>query len=421
MSAKNEMKARLESQANLVNLITQICATYTLDQRNKVNLINIKAFLAPLDVDSLVKAGGSIEEINARIVKMYGQVLMAPVRSIADDIKSTREFLVKTFRSTDGDGGPAHPLDSGEGFASGGEATASENAAPSSAVPSGLLGMPMAQRLETVKYLNYESLLRDEYIIVDSRYQNKVNTDPTKMIFALLSNTKSKSDHGGVIIGNTIQDIVEIEVFDFTIPYKPVYVTFYNKITLTVNEWVTNSFEAYEGGQFHFGFIIDRVDNNLIYLTPINRTYRFSKPVNYIDNFSLSFGAVFPKISLDPDRMTPRMSYDHPLGLVTFDADHGLVTGDLVYVTGFSTPAPAADHALITEINRLKGHTIVKKDTRCILLNVDLTAARHEDPPGSGIYPIDNFEQSQATVYFASKRIQVQMRLRYLTNDPTAG
>ncbi|ETN04180.1 hypothetical protein PPTG_14893 [Phytophthora nicotianae INRA-310] len=285
---------------------------------------------------------------------------------------------------------------------------------------SSILNLSATERYKTIRYLNYASLFRDEYVLIDTRYQNKINADPTKTIFSLISDTKTKSDHGGIIVGNRIQNIVEVEVYSFTISYKPVYLTFYNKITLSINEWVSNSFEAYEGGQFHFCFDIDQIDNNLIYLKPVNPTYSFSKPVNYIDSFSLSFGAVFPKIAFDSDRMVPRnFSYLNSYGLVTFDSDHGLVTGDLVYIIGFETPDMARDSVIINEVNRLEGHTIVKKNNSSFIINIDLTALRHEEPPNSGYYPIDTFKQSNVVVFFASKRVQIQMRLRYLTSYNT--
>jgi hypothetical protein len=402
------MENTLESPANLVKLIGLICAKYGLDPTQQTNLTNIKAFLGPLRVDSIAAQAGSVDKANAMIVDLFGSRMKDPrLRGdLPSDMNRTTQYLLKLIK-TPGDDQALTPNN----------ATAAPASSTPAKVTSSLLAMTPTERFETIRYLNYSSLFRDEYVLIDSRYQNKVNTDPTKMIFSLLSNTKSKTDHGGVIVGNRIQDIVEIEVYSFTIPYKPVYVTFYNKITLTVNEWASNSFEAYEGGQFHFCFDVQQVDNNLIYLSPINPTYSFSKPVNYIDSFSLSFGAVFPKISFDADRMVPRsFSYSNPLGLVTFDSNHGLVTGDLVYITGFETPDLARDSVVIADVNRPEGHTIVKRDKTSFLINVDLTVAHHEEPPDSGYFPIDNFLQASAVVFFASKRVQIQMRLRYLTS-----
>ncbi len=406
----NNLQRDLESKDNFIKLIQLICSEYKLDPSLKSNVINIKAFLEPLRVDAIIKKTKTIEDANKFIVKLYGETMKANRASVPDDIDKTRKYLIKMIK-TPGDNvrnaGTKYKgtfTDRQESFQEGFDGVGA------------ILDMTPAQRIETIKYINYSSLFRDEYILVDSRYQNTVNDDPTKMAFSLITSTKTKSDHGGVIVGNTIKDIVEIEVFPFSIPYKPVYATFYNKITLSINEWVSSSFEAYEGGQFHFCFDIDRIDNNLIYLKPVNATYSFSKPVNYIDSFTLSFGAVFPKIAFDADRMFPKsIDFTNPYGLLTFELPHGLVTGDLVYITGFNTPDAARDVAIINEVNRPEGHSIVKKDNYSFIINVDIAKTRHEDPIGSGRYPIDEFTQ-EALVYFASKRIQIQLRLKYLTS-----
>ena len=108
------------------------------------------------------------------------------------------------------------------------------------------------------------------------------------------------------------------------------------------------------------------------------------------------------------------IDYTNKYGLFTFSEKHGLVTGDLVYIEGFDTPDPARDVIIITETNRMEGHTIVKKDNYSFIINVNLSSVRHEVPINSGQYPIDGFAQD-LIIYFASKRIQIQMRLRYLT------
>jgi len=138
--------------------------------------------------------------------------------------------------------------------------------------------------------------------------------------------------------------------------------------------------------------------------------------VNKIDSFSLSLGAVYPKIALDSDRMyTSSIDFTDTLGLFSFAQPHNLVTGDLVYISGFSTPDQSLDVETITIVNRPEGHIIVKKDNYSFIINVDITTVRHEVPAGSQQYPIDSFKQL-VLVYFASKRISIQMRLNYLTN-----
>lgn len=410
MSTTNSLQRELESKSNLIKLIGLICSEYKLDHTLSSNIINIKSFLGPLRVDYITAKVKSLDEANAMIVKLYGDTIKSNRTSIPDDLNATKKFLLKVIR-TPGDNSKNSNKAYKDTFSNDHEGIKESMTGLGS-----ILDLPLSQRIETMKFVNYQSLFREEYILIDSRYQNKVNSDPTKLSFTLIGTTKTKSDHGGVIIGRPIKDIVEIEVYPFTIPYKPIYATFYNKMTLSINEWLSNSFEAYEGGKFHFCFDIDRIDNNLIYLRPVNSTYSFSSPVNYVDDFTLSFGAVFPKIAFDPDRMYPSsIDYKDQHGIFTFRDPHNLVTGDLIYITDFNTPEPARDVSIISEVNRPEGHVIVKKDNYSIVINVDLSSLYAEDPIGSGVYPIEEFDQ-QALVFFASKRIQIQMRLRYLTS-----
>lgn len=396
---------------NYVRLIRETCDAYGLIP-NETNGANIHAFLQRLNPVAIIAEFGTLEKANEHVVKLYGKMLKLERPSLVDDLNKVKEFQLKLIKTPGDDVGNAkgaykNSFVNREGY---------EDKTGGSI--GSLLAMPPPDQIEVIRRLNYSSLKRDEYILIDSRYQNIVNPDRTKMVFSLITSTKIRSDHGGVIVGTPIKNIVELEIYPFTIPYKPIYSTFYKKITLSINEWTSSSFEAYEGGQFHFCFDIDKIDENLIYLKPINSIYAFSSPVNYVDNFTISFGAVFPKITFDPDRMYPsKIDFTNEYGLFEFSTQHMLVTGDLVYISGFDTPDPAKDVLIITEINRAEGHTIVKKDNFSFIVNVDLSTLRIEDPVGSQRYPIEEFKQD-VVVFFASKRVQIQLRMRYLTSDP---
>lgn len=350
--------SELESNANMLKLIIGICNKYNLDTKIEKNIINIKAFLGPLNASILLRKFKTIDATNDAIIELYGESIKSRRFSIPDANNETRERLLKII---------SIPGDDAANLSSAYKDTFS-NKERMNTSGRAILDMDINDRIDYIKYTNYSSLFRDEYIFIDSRYQNTVNTDASKLVFNLITNSKLRTDNGGIIVGNNIKDIVSIEISPFTIPYKPVFVNFYNKITLTINEWVSNSYEAYEGGQFHFIFDIDRVDNNLIYLTPIDNVYTFSKPMNYIDNFTLSFGAMLPKITFDKDRMYAKsFDYKSKLGIITFGELHNLVTGDLIYISGFTTLEEAQDVETINEINRSAGHIIVKRITTLFL------------------------------------------------------
>ncbi len=417
------MLRALESKENYKRLVSQICSRYGIDPDSEQSVINISGYLRPIDSRALASRFATIEQANEFIVTQYGETMKANTFSKADDLNRMHDYMIKLIR-TPGDDSKNADVRYKNTFTPdriNREHLRRERLENDSAL-SAFIGADEQTKLNLVKYFNYESLFRDEHIIIDSRYQNTTNTDRSKIVFSLQPNLKSNrsgdqttiSQQGGINIGSSIKDIVQIEIGPFTIPYKPQFHNFYRKISLRIDEWTSNSYQAYENGSFHFVFTIDKVDNNLLYLEPIDRVFRFTKPVNYIDNFTLSFGAMLPKITFDNDRLsTSSIDYTSSDGVITFDTPHNLITGDLVYISGFSTPDPALDLAFIEDVNRASGHIVVKKNNYSIATNIDMTEIRRTESADSTIYPIDSFNQT-IEVYFASKRIQIPMRIRYL-------
>lgn len=394
------IQKQLESEENLFALLEGFVKKYNLDLTNEISMINVRSYLDRLDARNIASRFKSIEEANTFIIDQYGKGKQP--KTVAKEYDSVKKKLIKLINI---------PGDDAKNLAYKSKFSNKEGMTEAGS----FLDLPINEKIETIKFLNYGSLKRDEFIIADSRYRSTVNDDLSKIEFVLISNSKTKSDNGGVIMGSTIKDIIEVEVFPFTIPYNPDYVNFYNKISLSIDEWTASSYEAYEGGQFHFMFDIEKIDNNLIYLKPVNSIYTFTSPVNHIDKFTLSFGSMYPKITFDNDRLVPSFDFTNQYGKLIFDIPHNLVTGDLIYISGFTTPDPAKDADIISQVNRAKGHIIVKKNNYQILINVDLSVLRIESPIGSGRYPIEEFEQN-AIVFFASKRIQIQFRFGHLTN-----
>ena len=415
------MERVLESKTNFKKIVNGICSTYKLNPDIEQTIIDIKSFLKPIDSKLLLKKYNSIDEINDFIINAYGEY-NKPSPTLPQSLEYTRDYLLKVIKTP---GDESRNLDKSLKNTFKPERLEIEfnkkERFETDSLFSSFVQADEQSKLNLVKYFNYDSLIRDEYIIIDSRYQNTTNTDKSKIVFNLQPNLKSSKStslnsqtQGGILIGTNIKDIVQIEISAFTIPYKPAFDNFYKKITLSINEWTTNSFQAYEDGAFHFMFNIDKIENNLIYLNPVDKVFRFIKPVNYIDNFTLSFGAMLPKIAFDEDRMsTSLIDYTSSDGIITFDSPHNLITGDLVYISNFTTLDSALDVNFINQINRSDGHIIVKKNNTSIIINMDFNEIRHADPPNSNIYPIDSFTQI-IDVYFASKRIQIPLRIRHL-------
>lgn len=267
-----------------------------------------------------------------------------------------------------------------------------------------LTELSMEQLIDFTRIVNFESLWKDSYIIIDSRYRNLANTNLQEVSFNIIQNTKTKiPGTGNIYAHGETKQIVQIEIFPFNIPFVSNADNYYNKVTMSIKEMLPISFEAYEDSQFHFMFNTTE-SGNLIKLDPINPVFRFYKPITHIGgSFTLRFGSPFAPIEFDKDRLsTISINYiTNPIELV-FGEDHHLITGDLVYLDDFTTLNPAADIELIDKINRKDGHLCSRINNTTISINIDGTAITSPDSTHS------------STVYFGSKRIFIPMRLRYL-------
>jgi hypothetical protein len=261
------------------------------------------------------------------------------------------------------------------------------------------------EQIELTKILNWESLWRDSNVLIDSRYQNTVNQDRSRIVFNIVTNTKIKYPGSGAITSiSNMRDIVEIEIYPFSIPYIAAADNFYQKITLSILELSAISIDAYEDSQFHFMFQ-STLNGNLIDLTPINKTFRFFKPITQISEFSLRFGSPLNPILFDKDRLnTISINYNSNPGIVTFGEAHNLITGDLIYIDGFTTLTPAIDLNIINAINNPQGHICTRINNTSISINIDLTQ----------IANASIIAGLSLNIYFGSKRIILPLKFRYL-------
>lgn len=261
------------------------------------------------------------------------------------------------------------------------------------------------EQIELTKILNWESLWRDSNVLIDSRYQNIANQDRSRIVFNIVSNTKVKSPGSGVITSlSNMRDIVEIEIYPFSIPYIPAADNYYQKITLSILELSAISIDAYEDSQFHFIFQ-SKVNGNLIDLIPINKTFRFFKPVTRINEFSLRFGSPLSPIIFDKDRLsTTFIDYNANPAILTFGEAHNLITGDLIYIEQFNTLTPATDLNIIEAVNNTQGHICTRINNTSISINIDLS----QIAVGSRIPNLS------VLVYFGSKRIILPLKFKYL-------
>lgn len=266
--------------------------------------------------------------------------------------------------------------------------------------------------LELTKIFNYDSLLREASIFIDTRYKDRTNPDNSTFQFNLSLGTKLKTGDGSIIATGNVKSVYEISIKPFTIPYSAFADNYYNKITVTILELISDCFEAYEEGQFHFICSALPVPGNanLIQLVPDFDTYKFKSTVR-LNNMTLRFGAPLAKIPFDKDRLLVKTFEYSDLGNtgeIEFFEPHNLSSSDLIYITGFTTNNPVKNLDIINEINRVQGHSINRVDNVKITIAVDFSEL---------IDPIPNGGQD-VEVFLGSKRIMIPMKIKYLVESP---
>jgi hypothetical protein len=397
----NNLKNLLYSKDNLKNLINKL-ETNTKKKITKDELYNFINYTKEFNLNKIyLKYKNDIDSINNNFINMY----------INEINTSKKPFDVHEFLKNEiNDIKNGKDLEYNFGLKKNNkpiENITIQNPVIEKQISSGNLPnlSSKQEQIEFTKVINYQSLWRDSNILIDTRYQNIANQDRSKMIFNIVSNTKNKSPGSGVITSiSNMRDIVEIEIFPFSIPYMAAADNYYQKITLSILELASISIDSYEDSQFHFMFQ-SKINGNLIDLIPINKVFRFFKPISRINEFTLRFGSPLNPITFDKDRLyTSVINYGTNPGIITFAESHNLVTGDLVYIQDFTTNTPAKDLNIIEEINNAQGHICTRINNTSISINVDFTQ----------IALASQIPSLSVLVYFGSKRILLPLKFRYL-------
>lgn len=391
MSDIIDLKKKIKDVENLKKIIT-LAETEFNKKFNKLEITDIINFINQLNFSKIYNK--DIEKVNTLIIDNYKNLVNKPKNFdlqeyFKQEINGKSGINIKKYES----------FQNKEGY---------ENSNDSELIRSLMQMMPNLNteidQINFTKILNYESLLRDSNILLDSRYQNLSNGDLTKIQFTIMNNSKIKIPGTGIITSIApMRDILEIEIFPFSIPYSANADNYYQKITMSILELASVSVDSYENCQFHFMFTATK-NKNLIDLTPINSVFRFFKPITKLADFTLRFGTPLTPIIFDKDRLYASIDYTSNPCVLTFNEDHNLISGDLVYINDFTTLNPAQDLNIINTFNDTNGYLCTRISNIEISINIDATQVLNPD------------NNLSINVYFGSKRILLPLRIRYLYN-----
>jgi len=216
---------------------------------------------------------------------------------------------------------------------------------------------------------------------------------------------------GDVRIQDTLSDIIEVRICPFWLPVNNPMDDYYSNIRMHINEFtqhaeVTEFLDSYESIPtvygYHFEFEISRQEKNRIYLTPVCASYKFHKPIARVETLTLNFRSPFRPVTIEADRGEYTITYSpaasDPTTLALTDgSEHGLSTGDLIYIL----ESGSGSSALNRELTREEGHVITRINNIEFTIETDTNAVA----PGT---------ETNITVLYGSKRIILQMEFTSL-------
>jgi hypothetical protein len=248
-----------------------------------------------------------------------------------------------------------------------------------------MFGFTKASQIQ--KILNPNALLRTNYILMDTRYR-ALDNDGTKYFQWNHINNVTRAQ-GSVNTIGTIRDIVAMRVYPFRIPYTAALDTSYKKVSMLMREFQAQSFVAQESRRFHFMFDIF-IDGDSIFLKPEDNNdayYRFNQPITQIDNISIDFGSPLEEVIFDVDRSLGFVNAysDGIQTQITTQSPHNLLTGYVIYITGFTSLNPLATPNLIAQMNRAQGHNVIVVSPTILKLSVNSSSALQLIQGGLGV------------------------------------
>lgn len=210
------------------------------------------------------------------------------------------------------------------------------------------------------------------YLLLDSRYRNLGNDGTTYYQWEHFNGIHQ--GNGTVNSIGDITDIISIKLMPFRMPKTSSTSTPYNLVSVLIEELSSQSYIAHENRRFHFMGSVTDISPNVIEVDPDKfnkREYKFNNPITTLGTLTVSFGSPLESIILEPDRIPGSItSYASPT-VITFNANHNLLTNDIIYIDNFTTKNPTSNNTLITSLNNNKGHAVTYISNTDVSINID--------------------------------------------------
>jgi hypothetical protein len=179
------------------------------------------------------------------------------------------------------------------------------------------------------------SSINSSHMYLDTRYRELDNDGTTFFSWGHINNLVR--NQGTVNTIGNIRDIISMNIMSYRMPAVASAITPYNRIAVTIDEFIPQSFVAHEQRRFHFICKIDSQVGNWLEIISddFNKgVFKFNKPVTHLDSITIRFGSPLEPIIFDKDRLPGTITYANPT-VIDFSENHNLTTNDIVYIDTF--------------------------------------------------------------------------------------
>jgi hypothetical protein len=169
-----------------------------------------------------------------------------------------------------------------------------------------------------------------------------MDTDGKKFqTWNILTYTNTNQPGAAISVIN-VEKIISMTVPKIRIPFNQSIVqTGYNRVSLLIKEFASQSIVAQEGRNYHFMFDIE-VEASAINLIPLQYGdqngghFEFTKPLTQVDTITLTWGNPLELVEFNADRMKFVVDYFNPARF-TATQPHNNNTGDLMIILQYKT------------------------------------------------------------------------------------
>jgi hypothetical protein len=169
-------------------------------------------------------------------------------------------------------------------------------------------------------------------------------------------------------------------VLPIKLPYVSSADNNYGRVTMLIQEFSAQAVIAHENSRYNFIFETE-IKDRYIELNPKDYScgiFKFANPITHLESLTVSFGSPLEPVVFDTDRLTA--SVNEYAKTTQFDTnnntDHNIVTGDVIYITGFNTMNPNGDNDIINSINSTNGNIVTVPYPYGFSINVDTSSLK---------------------------------------------